>query len=290
MGSAYSQLAKALRADFERVMSQWFGAYRASVIRIPGEFNEPEIRRLASPILEATADMLAPRRAIPEEESPGFCPGSPQVREVEKSAAFVGANMANSDRTCFDVASLMLSLRDILITYITDPVARNELTTFGEWLSVLAVDSFSAARVRATHEKVREQLEEGTPVVQIIPEVAAVHLLGAPDAAMLDSIFGRMLLLSVRVGARALIIDTTKLEETVDHSGLLSAVERLIGHRKIAGRVLVVVVGLEDDHIGAWADLASTVGTRIDFEEHFDQAVDLAIKSAGYRLVQNTVH
>jgi hypothetical protein len=283
----YGRFAEALRGDFDALVRQWVEAYTRSVIRIPRPVPEGEITRLAAPILESLADMVAPSKGSSGVAEPNvLTPGAAHVREVEKSAAFVGAKLASTEYSGFDVAALVLALRDVLTQY-TGGGARDELYRFFEWLAILAVDSFSAARAKASIERMRDQLEDGTPVVLVHREVPAALLVGAPDPSLVHSIFSRLTLLAVRVDAAGVIIDASGLAEP-GSPGVLEALERLLEHRKIHGKVEVFAVGLDPEPEKAWLSVAKKLNTAMSAHRDFDRAVEAALAKAGYRVVRTS--
>lgn len=285
-GSGYDRFAHALRGDYEAIVAQWVDAYRSSLIRLPRDIRENDVVQLASPILESLADMVSPGKGAQAGESgvpTVLTPGAAHLREVEKSAAFIGGTLASTESSGFDVAALILALRDVLLQY-TGGGTKDELNAFFEWLAVLAVDSFSSARTRAQLERIRDQLEEGTPVVMIHRELPAALPLGEPDVGVLHSIFSRLVLQVVRVGAAAVIIDTNGLKRAGSQD-MMEALNRFLNHRKIQGRVEVIVVGLGPAPEGAWLDAAASASVQMTIERDFDRAVELGLAAAGYRIV-----
>jgi hypothetical protein len=198
--------------------------------------------------------------ALPDADASGapLVPGSHAARELEKAVSFAGASLASAGLSGFDVAAAMLGLRDVLVAYVDEPEASRVRAVF-EWLTIIALDSHGSATAMSATERMREQLERGTPVVAVVPEVPAVFLVGAPDSAGLDSIFARLMLLVVRVGATSVIIDTTGLDDAAEPA-LVEAVGRFLGHRKVAGAVEALAVGLDDEQIAVWRHRAGPRG------------------------------
>jgi hypothetical protein len=277
-------LARALRDNTEGLSRTWLTAYEASTVRMPRPVDRAALAQLVSPILESMADMLAPMpRAGAVPEQAGLVPGSAEAREVEKAAAFVGASVAAGAASGFDLAALMLTLRRVLGA-AAGPAAAGAVEDFVEWLAVLAMDSFATARVAAERERWREQLENGTPVLMVAPEVPAAFLVGQPDARLLEALFSRLLLLAVRVGARTIVIDASGLAEP-GHPAVTEAFDRFLAHPKVAGRTSVVVVGLEPEAEERWLAVGQARDVPVTGESHFDRAVSHALATAGYRLI-----
>lgn len=282
-----------LRTRQAQLLRAWIEAYRASPLRMPRAMSEADslaLGRLVVPILEGLADALAPGKAPPPDARAStvaaLVPGSTFTREIEKAAALVGAFMAAGDYGGFDVAALMWSLRDVLGGADFAEGDRAALARFAEWLTAVGFDAFANARVQTEHERAREQLEDGTPVVLITPELPAVHLVGRPDGVLVDSVLSRLLLQIVRVGARVAIIHGAGLGEPA-RPEVLEALHRFASHRKVAGAVHVLAVGLENEPERAWREVADRAGCTMTFDAHFDRAVERGLEVSGYRLVRS---
>lgn len=284
-----SALGTALRGSYDEVVKAWREQFRSSRIRSPGRASDTALLRAALPILENLAELLGPGRspgaqALPEPPVAAlFAPGSPALREVEKSVSFAGATLGSGDVSGFDVAALFLSMRDALAERVSG-TARTELLRLFEWLCVLALDSFCSGRAQSVRERFNDELERGTPLVQITEDLPAVLLVGSPGETAVDALFGRLLLTVVRVGARAVILDVSGLTNPVSPA-MRNALERFLGHRKVAGAVEVIAVGVPRDVEGVWRDTAGG-GATLQFEERFDAAVTRGLELAGWRLVR----
>ncbi len=268
-------LAATLREHPGQLVARWCDVYRASSLRIPGPFDEAGLSQLVSSLIESMSE------ALPLGE---FTPGDPRLRELEKSISFVGSVMAGSGSSGFDVAGLVVAVRDVCLALVPADEGERLLPLF-EWLLVLALDAFATAGVRGERERQREHIERSTPVVLITPDVPAVFLVGAPDNLVLDAIFGRVVMTLVRVGASSLIIDVSGLEKPCA-STVMVALERFMGHPRVAGGVELIAVGLGDPEAGAWRDLAATVGATLCAEPSFDRALTRALGRTEYRLVR----
>lgn len=262
-----------------RLKGAWISAYGNSAMRLPGAIDSQELGWLVDNLFHSLSEVFAAAAREPA-EGPLLVAGSPELREVEQAAAFLGGNLASTKRSGFDVAALVLSLRDVLLPLTEEP-ATFELARFVEWLAVVAADSFGAARVRAVHEGYRDLLEEGTPLVHVTPELPAVLLVGATDVGIIDSVLSRLLLAVVRVGARAVLIDVAGVANpTTDW--LLERFGRFLNHRKVAARTEALVVGLAPEYHSQWKAIAH----EMRFFDHFDAAVAEGLRLSGYRLVR----
>ncbi len=281
------ELAALIRGHEEELLTRAIEAYRLSPLRLPAPVDGPGMARLLSPILESLGDALGPAaQPSPIESSSALVPGSAAAREVEKSAALVGAILASGTASGFDAAALFYALRDVLAEAPVRQADRAALRRFAEWITVVAFDAFAAARVQAERERARDLLEDGTPVVQVMPELPAAFLVGRPDGVLCDSVLSRVLLLVVRVGARAVILHASGLTDPA-RPEVIGALRRFMAHKKVAGAVHVIAVGLAPEAEEPWQGVAGEAGAELSFEPDFDRAVERGLKLSGYRLVRS---
>ncbi len=281
------ELSALIRGNEEALVERAIEAYRLSPLRLPTPVDGPGMARLLSPILESLGDALGPTRLPSQlESSSALVPGSASVREVEKSAALVGAILAAGTASGFDAAALFYALRDVLAEAPVRPDEKAALRRFAEWITVVAFDAFAAARVQAERERARDQLEDGTPVVQVTPEVPAAFLVGRPDGVLCDSVLSRLLLLVVRVGARAVLVHAGGLTDPA-RPEVIEALRRFMSHKKVSGAVHVIAVGVPPEAEPPWRGVSSATGAALTFELHFDRAVERALALSGYRLVRS---
>jgi hypothetical protein len=93
-------------------------------------------------------------------------------------------------------------------------------------------------------------------------------------------VFGKLVMLVVRVGAAAVVIDTTGLADPAAPE-VLDAAAHFLGHRKLEA-VEVVVVGFHSDTAaGAWKKLAEDAGITLRACPRFDDAVARALERSG---------
>ena len=278
--SGYRRLREAVATGRDELMASWIAAYDRSPIRMPGAIRPAEVTATIDHLFSSLTDLfVASHRG--DDVPLVLTAGSSELREIEQAAAFLGANLSSTRATGFDVVALVLCLRDILCP-LADGAETEELSAFIEWLAVVAVDSFSTARQRAVMERHREELEEGTPVVHIVPELPAALLVGAPPRSVVDSVLSRLLLSAVRVGAPALILDASGLANP-EAPGVLEPLQRFLEHRKLRGATRVLVVRLSPDAVPVWSKLSDD----LEFFEYFDGAVAEGLRAAGYRLVRS---
>jgi hypothetical protein len=274
----YQRLAAAIASDPDALRASWVAAYERSPMRMPGAIRAGEVTATVDHLFRSVGELLTER---PRQAPLVLTPGSSELREIEQAAAFLGANLASSRAAGFDVAALLLALREVLCPLVEGDETE-ELARFIEWLAVVGLHSFGAARASAVVERYREQLEEGTPVIHIVPELPAALLVGAPEREVVDSVMARLLLSAVRVDASALILDVAGLADATAEA-VLGPVGRLLEHRKLRGRIQVLVAGLAPGHQDTWRALDD----RLRFFEHFDRAVAEGLRCAGYRLVRS---
>ena len=211
--------------------------------------------------------------------------GSDATRELERSASFLGAQFASEGATGYDVAAMLLELRDVIAGMVeADDAAA--LTRLFEWLTVVALDAFAASGLQSLRERVADQLEVGTPVVEILPRVPAVIFVGAPNASVVDNLLARAWMLAVGTGAPCLILDC---------GGLAEPAERHFegGYQKfldqVAGSTLQVVLATARRPLRERV-AAATTGRGVAFQ-HFDRldsAVSHVIERSGQLLIKRT--
>jgi hypothetical protein len=197
--------------------------------------------------------------------------------------AFLGASLAATGATGFDVAALIGSLRDAIIK--TNPDTADEIRPYAEWLSALALDSFASAKAESARERMGEELMNGTPVIQVVQELPSILLVASPTTSVLDSLFGRLLLLCVRAGAPVCIVDATGLADQ-EGAAVLSSLERFLCHQRISGRVQVGLVGLSNAAEGRWRQVVDRCNASAKCFPYFDGAVSWGLEILGYRLVK----
>jgi len=267
-----------------QVVEAALGRYRRSTIRYPKVVDGAVVERLLESVIVSVAESLHPADPSVPTELDALRPGSPLAREPEKAAALVGAVLAATGDSGFDVMALSLAVRDALVEVSPSYGDRVALADFGDWLAAVAIESFAAARASAERERARDQLEEGLPVVLVTPEIPAAFLLGTLDGDLVDSVLSRLLLQVVRVGARSAILDLTGLVGAARNE-VLDAAIAFAAHRKIHGAVVVSAVGLAALDERCWREALVGQGFSWEFETHFDRAVDRAIVRSGYRLL-----
>ncbi|MGE5181529.1 MAG: hypothetical protein ACM31C_05690 [Acidobacteriota bacterium] len=199
------ELLGVLRERSSEILANWIVRFERSPLRF----------RRATKAATHTAQVASMVEALTEAAhggSEGLQPGSDATRELERIAAFLGGQFSSEGATGFDIAALLLELRDAVAT-AAPPSDAAPLTRLFEWLTVVALDAFAAGGLQSLREQISEQLEAGTPVVEILPKVPAVLLVGAPTASVLDGLLARAWMLAVQCGAPCLVIDCGGLSE-----------------------------------------------------------------------------
>jgi hypothetical protein len=269
-------LAHALRTQSERVVSSWGHRFERSTLRLPRPVDPRQHGAVVAGLIEALGEATLHPDAR-------FRRGGPDLRELEKASSFAGGAMFAGGASGFDVAALFLSLRDA-VTEFASAEQIGVLAELFEWLVILALEGFATAGAVSATERADEQLEAGTPVVLITPDVPAVFLVGAPGAATVDAILARAMLLLVRTGARTLILDASGLADAIAPP-VTEAVDRLLAHPRLAG-VDVTLVGVTDDAATVWQRMATQRGASLKVHERLDSAFALALDRAGCQLVR----
>lgn len=271
-------LAAVIRERSSEILASWIVQYERSLLRF----------RRATKAATHTAQVANLVEALSVAVSGGtgeLKPGGQATRELERNAAFLGAQFASEGATGFDIAALLLELRDV-VAAIADREDGAALTRLFEWLTTVALDAFAASGMQSLRERQAEQLENGTPVIEILPKVPAVLLVGAPSAAVLDSLLSRAWMLAVGTGAPCLIIDCGGLAESGEknfETGYRAFLEQA------EGSALQVVLASASRPLREQAE-ARTVERGLAFQhfERLDSAVAHALERAGHLLVRRS--
>jgi hypothetical protein len=237
-------------------------------------------------IVEALANFVAPDREGRVLENPSFRPGASELREVEKAVSFAAARLGAAGFTGFDVGALVFTLRDVLCEHLHGP-AQAELQAYMEWLAVLAGDSLATGREQAASERWHNELDEGTPLVMITPELPAALFVCRPDRRVAAGVFGRLLLSVVRTGARATIIDVSGISGGLEPE-FAEPLERFFGHAKVAGSVTIFARGVHPDDVPSWKEMGDRSGAKLVFEDYFDVCVSESLRLGGWRLLRSS--
>ena len=273
-----NQLATVIRERSSEILAAWIVRFERSPLRFrratKAATHTAQVANLIEALVVATGT-----------DGPALKPGTDGTRELERSAAFLGAQFASEGATGFDIAALLLELRDV-VGGMVSPDEAADLTRLFEWLTVVALDTFAASGLQSLRERVNDQLELGTPVVELLPKVPAVFLVGAPNASVIDGLLSRAWMLAVGTGAPCLIVDTSGLAESAEHAfdigyqGFLDQAE---------GSALQVLMpcarrGLRD----RTASATTAKGISFQHFDRLDSAVAHALERAGHLLMRRS--
>ena len=272
------QLAALLRERASEILAAWIVRFERSPLRfrraIKAATHTAQVASLVEALTEATHG-----------GSDALKPGSDATRDLERSCAFMGAQFASEGATGYDVAALLLELRDV-VDGIAEPTDKLALTRLFEWLTVVALDGFAASGLQSLREQTSEQLDSGTPVIELLPKVPAVLLVGAPSGGVIDSLLARAWMLAVGTGAPCLIIDC---------AGLASSGEKNFekGYRgfleQAEGSALQVLLSSARRPL---RELAAklTADSSLSFQhfDRFDSAVAHSLERAGHLLMRRS--
>ncbi len=269
-----SALTAVLRERSSEILATWLVRFERSPLRFQRATKASDHTAQVASLIEG----LTVAAATGELHS-----GSDATRELERTAAFLGAQFASQGATGFDVAAVLLELRDVLAG-VAPPADAAALTRLFEWLTVIALDQFAAAGLQSLREQTAEQLDSGTPVLELLPKVPAVMLVGAPSAGVVDSLLARAWMLAVGTGAPCLVIHCAGLNEAGERSlersydGFLEQVEGSALQILLAGARRQVRDGLTAK--------TSERGLAIQHFDRLDSAVAHAVERAGYLLMR----
>jgi hypothetical protein len=267
-------LTEALHRDEAELRARWQHRFSASPLRLTARATE-DLFALGEPIGLALVEAA---RGPAHGQVLRLLPGSAELREVEKAAVFAGAAASNTSATGYDVAALLLALRDTLAEH-AGREAREALVSCFEWLAVVALDAFASATRERALERAQGELERGTPVVLLPEDVPAAFLVGSPHTHTLEAVLGRLVLLAARVGARAVVIDGSGLTDP-SAPVVLEALARLFRHAELRERADLIACGLGDIASERWQRLATEAGARVAVFERTDAAVREAMRAA----------
>jgi hypothetical protein len=272
------QLAALLRERASEILAAWIVRFERSSLRFRRTTKAATHTAQVASLLESLADAAHGGPVA-------LKPGSDATRELERSCAFMGAQFASEGATGYDVAALLLELRDCVDDIAAD-ADKTALTHLFEWLTVVALDGFATSGLQSLREQVSEQLDSGTPIIEVLPKVPAVLLVGAPTSAVLDSLLARAWMLAVGTGAPCLIIDC---------GGLAGAGEKNFerGYRSFLeqaeGSALQVLLSTARRPL---RELAAklTAESNLSFQhfDRFDSAVAHALERAGHLLMRRS--
>lgn len=261
MPVTYAGAAAALADEEGRAtIEEWLRRYEASRLRMPRPIDLRTLVGTARGIVAALAPALAEHDAGP---------GSGALRETERLVAFAGGNLGMLGAATFDVVALVCALRDTLVARAASPDEAAALARLFDWLGAIAVEGYAGSRLDALRVRQRDALEKGTPVLMVTRDLPAALLVGEPERAVLDTVFGRLLLAIVRVGARVVIVDGGGLVSPTAPE-VIGALEAFGAHRKIA-QLTTLLTGLPAAAEAAWLEAFPRGAAHI--EERFDDAV-----------------
>jgi len=271
-----SQLVAVVRERSSEILAAWIVRFERSTLRFRRATKAATYTSQVSNLVEAL---------IVAANTGELKPGSDATRELERSAAFLGAQFASEGATGFDIAALLLELRDVVAGMVSLDDA-SILTRLFEWLTVVALDTFAASGLQSLRERVNDQLELGTPVVEILPKVPAVFLVGAPNASVIDGLLSRAWMLAVGTGAPCLILDCSGLAESGEHAFALGYKRFL---EQVAGSALQVLMASARRPLRerSAADASDQTVTFQHFDR-LDSAVAHALERAGHLLMRRS--
>lgn len=273
------QLATVLRERGSEILATWIARFERSPLRF----------RRATKASDHTAQVASLVEALGVAAGGGASalqPGSDATRELEQAAAFIGARFASEGATGFDIAALLIELRDAIAPQVSADDVR-AISTLFEWLTVIAQDAFAASGLQSLRERVAEQLEVGTPVVEVIPKVPAVLLVGAPNTSTLDNLLARAWMLAVGSGAPCLVIDCGGLASSSQDQVFDTAYRAFL--RQAEGSALQILLASARRPLRERA-AQMTAEHNLSFQhfERLDSAVGHAMERAGYHFVKRS--
>lgn len=265
-------------------MAEWKALFARSRLRLRAGADPDAYANIVETLLDGVF-IGAPRRSEPGAGSPVVqpprwaAPGSTDARELEQAAAICGAALAAEGATGFDVGAIIYAVREVVNSRV-DATASDGLAALFEWISLVALDAFGHATAMAAIERSAQEIEDGTPVFSVSADIAAVVWLGSPDTAAAEGIVGRLLLHLVRTGARAVVLDVTRLADAAVPAVVIAA-KMLFSHRKVRGTVAVVVVDREPQESSLFSRAGAECELEVSVVDRFEAGVELAGRLLG---------
>jgi hypothetical protein len=271
-----SQLASVIRERSSELLASWLVRFERSPLRF---------RRATKAAAHAAqvANLLEALVVAASDGSAGLQPGSGGTREIERAAAFVGAQFSSEGATGFDVAAMLLELRDATLG-IASAADAPHLARMFDWLAAIALDSFAAAGLQSLRERVGEQLEVGTPVVELFAKVPALLLVGAPTTAVFGNLLARAWMLAIGTGAPSLIIDGAGLAEAGERPFEAAYGELVI--QAEGGAIHLLLSAVRRPLRDRLAAQAAAHHVSCHHFERLDGAVAAALERAGYHVAR----
>jgi hypothetical protein len=273
-----AQLATILRERASELLASWIVRFERSPLRFRRAAKAASYTAQVASLLESLTS--AAHGGVD-----GLRPGQDATRELERSAAFLGARFAAEGATGFDIAALLLELRDV-VAQVTDPTAAAPLTRLFEWLTVVALDTFAASGLQSLREQTADQLEAGTPIAELLPKVPAVFLVGAPTTSVLDNLLGRAWMLAVQCGAPCLVIDCGGLAASGERS-----LERAYGGflQQVEGSALQICLASARRPLRDLVEkLTGERGVSFQHFDRLDSAIAHSLERAGHLLMKRS--
>lgn len=271
-------LAAVVRERSSEILASWIVQFERSLLRFRRATKASTHTAQVANLVEALS--VAVQGGTHE-----LKPGAIATRELERSAAFLGAQFSSEGATGFDIAALLLELRDV-IGALAEPEDAAAVSRLFEWLTTVALDAFASSGLQSLRERQADQLEAGTPVVEILPKVPAVLLVGAPSSSMIGSLLARAWMLAVGTSASCVIIDCGGLAEPGEknfdagYRGFLEQVE---------GTALQVVLSTARRPLRERAAALTTErGLSFQHFDRLDSAVSHALERAGYLMMRRS--
>ena len=169
---------------------------------------------------------------------------------------------------------------------MTTPDEGKALTQLFEWLTVVALDGFAASGLQSMREQISEQLENGTPVIELLPKVPAVLLVGSPSSSVVDSLLARAWMLAVGTAAPCLVIDCAGLT-SVGEKNLERAYPAFL--EQAEGSALQVLLSTARRPLReSLATLSSQRQVSFQHFDRIDSAIAHALERAGHLLMRRS--
>jgi hypothetical protein len=265
----------ALRDHASDLLESWSARFERSALRFRRDATATAYAQQAANLIEALTMAMS-------EGLEALRPGSDLTRELERACAFLGSQFSGTSSSGFDVAAFLLALRDAVLEYAGEHDAPRVREIF-EWLGIVALDAFASGGLQSLRERTTEELEAGTPIVELLPKVPVVIFVGGPTAATMDALLSRGLMLSIGTSSACLLLDVTGLCE----SSLRQFPKTFAAFvaREVPASIELLLVGAPHSVCMLCREALGLQGRKLTDVERIDAAITYALGRNGYAIV-----
>ncbi len=120
-------------------------------------------------------------------------------------------------------------------------------------------------------------------MVSLLPELPGTFLMGSPDGVALARVLSRFLLMVVRTGATAALMDVCGLEN-IEDAGIRGAFDEFFQNKRVQELKISVVAHKQD--FPFFENVAREAGLELHLFGYFNDAMQAAFTDSGFRVVR----